>query len=97
MYVHADMLATHENDTTLTGPKMEQERQMSPNGGPTFSDMLLKCHPTHYCHVKIADADIRQTQLRRCAIHVIMDGMCLGTSNDLIKHVQIISSVCIHL
>jgi hypothetical protein len=36
-YVHADMSATHENDTTLTGPKMEQERQMSPYVGPTFS------------------------------------------------------------
>jgi hypothetical protein len=23
-YVHANMSATHENDTTLTGPKMEQ-------------------------------------------------------------------------
>jgi hypothetical protein len=36
------MLATHENNMTLTGPKMEQERQMLPNVGLTFSDMLPK-------------------------------------------------------
>ncbi len=35
--------------------------------------------------------------LQRCIIHVIIDGMCLDTSNDFIKHVQIISSMCIHL
>jgi hypothetical protein len=42
---------------------MEQERQMSPNVGPTFSDMSPTCRPTRQCFVKIADADIQQTQL----------------------------------
>ncbi len=45
-------------------PKMEQERQMSPNVGPTFSDMSPTCCPTQQCRVKIANADIQQTQLR---------------------------------
>ncbi len=62
-YVHANMLATHKNDTTLTGKKMEQERQMSPNVGPTFSNMSPTCRPTRQCRIKIANADIRQTQL----------------------------------
>ncbi len=47
----------------IDGPKMEQERQMSPNVGPTFSNMSLTCHPTRQCRVKIANANIRQTQL----------------------------------
>jgi hypothetical protein len=47
--------------------KMEQERQMSPNAGRTFSDMSPTCRPTCQCCVKIADADIRQTQLRYLA------------------------------
>jgi hypothetical protein len=47
----------------IDGPKMEQERQMSPNVGPTFSDMSPTCHLTRQCCVKIANADIRQTQL----------------------------------
>jgi hypothetical protein len=42
---------------------MEQERQMLPNVGPTFSDMSLTYRPTHQCRIKIANADIRQTQL----------------------------------
>jgi hypothetical protein len=62
-YVHADMSATHENDTTLTGPKMGQERQMSPNVRPTFYDMSTTCHPIQHFGPEIADADIRQTQL----------------------------------
>jgi hypothetical protein len=45
---------------------MEQERQMSPNVGPTFSDMSPTCRPTRQCSVKIADADIQQTQLSQC-------------------------------
>ncbi len=57
------MLATHEKDTTLTGLKVEQESQMSPNVGPTFTDMLPKCRLTRQCRVEIANADIRQTQL----------------------------------
>jgi hypothetical protein len=48
----------------IDGPKMEQERQMLPNVRPTFSDMSPTCRPTRQCCVKIADADIRQTQLR---------------------------------
>jgi hypothetical protein len=42
---------------------MEQERQMSPNVGLTFSDMSSTCRPTHQCRVEIANANIRQTQL----------------------------------
>jgi hypothetical protein len=63
MYVHANMSATHEKRHDIDGPKMEQERQMLPNVGPTFYDMSRTCRPTHQCCVKIADADIRQTQL----------------------------------
>ena len=48
----------------IDGPKMEQERQMLPNVGPTFSDMSPTCRPTRQCCVKIANADIRQTHLR---------------------------------
>ncbi len=44
-------------------PKIEQERQMFPNFGPTFSYMSPTCRPTRQCRVKIANADIRQTQL----------------------------------
>jgi hypothetical protein len=62
-YVHADMSATHENNTTLTGPKMEQERQMLPYVEPTFSDMLTTCCLTRHFGPKTANADIRQTQL----------------------------------
>jgi hypothetical protein len=47
----------------IDGPKMEQERQMSPNVGPTFSDMSPTCRPTRQCRVKIANVNIRQTQL----------------------------------
>jgi hypothetical protein len=52
----------------IDGPKMEQERQMSPNVGPTFSNTSPTCHPTSQCRVKIAGADIRQTQLRHIRI-----------------------------
>jgi hypothetical protein len=48
----------------IDGLKMEHERQMSLIVGPTFSDMSPTCRPTRQCCVKIADADIRQTQLR---------------------------------
>ncbi len=45
-------------------PKMEQEeKQMLPNVGPIFSNMSPTCCPTRQCRVKIANADIRQTQL----------------------------------
>ncbi len=43
---------------------MEQERQMSPYVGPTFSDMSTTCCPTQHFGPEIANADIRQTQLR---------------------------------
>ncbi len=49
----------------IDGPKMEQERQMLPNVGPTFSDMSPTCRRTCQRCIKIADADIQQTQLSR--------------------------------
>jgi hypothetical protein len=52
----------------IDGPKMEQERQMSPNVGPTFFDMSPTCRPSRQCCVKIADANIRQTQLRSASV-----------------------------
>jgi hypothetical protein len=39
-------------------PKMEQERQMSRNVGPTFSDMSPTCCPKRQCRFKIANAGI---------------------------------------
>jgi hypothetical protein len=48
----------------IDGAKYGAKWQMSPNVGPTFSNMLLTCRPTRQCCVKIGDADIRQTQLR---------------------------------
>jgi hypothetical protein len=47
----------------IDGPKMEQERQMLSNVWPTFSDMSPTCRLTRQCRVKIADANIQQTQL----------------------------------
>ncbi len=47
----------------IYGAKNGEKWQMSPNVGLTFSDKLPTCRPTRQCHVKIANADIRQTQL----------------------------------
>jgi hypothetical protein len=47
----------------IDGAKNGAKWQMSPNVGPTFSDMLPTCRPTRQCRIKIDDADIRQTQL----------------------------------
>jgi hypothetical protein len=49
----------------IVGAKNGEKWQMSPNVGPTFSDILPTCRPTRQCHIKIADADIRQTQLSK--------------------------------
>ncbi len=49
----------------IDGAKNGAKWQMLPNVGPTFSDMSPTCRPTRQCCVKIGDADIRQTQLRR--------------------------------
>ncbi len=64
MYVHADMSATHENDTTLMGQKWNKKGRCPQMLGRHFPDMSLTCRPTRQCRVKIANADIRQTQLR---------------------------------
>jgi hypothetical protein len=44
--------------------KNGEKWQMSPNVGPTFSDISPTCCPTRQCCIKIANTDIRQTQLR---------------------------------
>jgi hypothetical protein len=48
----------------IYGAKNGEKWQMLPNVGSTFSDISLTCHPTSQCCVKIADANIQQTQLR---------------------------------
>ena len=40
------------------GAKNGAKWQMSPNVGPTFSDMSPTCRPTHQCRVEIGNADI---------------------------------------
>ncbi len=47
----------------IDGAKNGAKWQMSPNVGPTFSDILPTCHPTRQCCIKIGDTNIRQTQL----------------------------------
>jgi hypothetical protein len=56
----------HSIDGTKNGAKW----QMLLNVGPTFSDMSPTCCPTHQCHVKIGNADIRQTQLSFLLVHL---------------------------
>ncbi len=60
MYTPTCWQLTHDIDGAKNGAKW----QMLPNVGPTFSNMLLTCRPTHQCCVKIGDAKIQQTQLR---------------------------------
>ncbi len=56
-YVHANMLATHENDTTLTGPKMEQNgscRRMTGGHFPTCCRHVVR-------HVNVASKLVMPT------------------------------------
>ncbi len=48
----------------IDGAKNGAKWQVLLNVGPTFSDMLPICCPTHQCCVEIGNADIQQTQLR---------------------------------
>jgi hypothetical protein len=47
----------------IDGAKNGAKRQMLPNVGPTFSDMLPTCHPTRQCCVEIGNTNFQLTQL----------------------------------
>ncbi len=61
----------------IDGVKNGAKWQMLPNVRPTFSNMLLTCHPTRQCCVKIANANIRQTQLSYATFLITIMPVCI--------------------
>jgi hypothetical protein len=73
----------------IYGAKNGEKWQMLPNVGPTFSDISPTCRPTCQCCVKVADANIRQTQLSSVAsLSVIAITIALAVGHCRLCHCQ---------